>query len=96
MGNSTQSIKDNWAVWCSWDISRHTLEVGELVLVHRNRAVVVQSLGGQHLGQLALGAGGLLDLGPLVLEPDLDLVLIQTELIGKIPPVENNKIVLWT
>ena len=41
--------------------------------------MVVQPLGSQHLRQLSLVTRGLLQLGPLVLEPDLDLVLIEPE-----------------
>ena len=46
--------------------------------------MIVQTLRGQHLSELALLAGALLDLGSFVLEPDLDLVFIQTELLGQI------------
>jgi hypothetical protein len=59
-----------------------------VVLVHGHRRVVVQPLGHQHLGQLALGSGTLLDLGALVLEPDLDLVLVEAQLARQaLPPL---------
>lgn len=43
--------------------------------------MVIQSLGHEVQGQRVLVAGGLLDLGALVLEPDLDLRLVQAELL---------------
>lgn len=43
--------------------------------------MVVQSLGHEVQGQCVLVAGGFLDLGTLVLEPDLDLRLVQAELL---------------
>ena len=46
--------------------------------------MVVQPLGRQHLRQLALVPGRLLDLGPLVLEPDLDLALVQPQLLREV------------
>ena len=46
--------------------------------------MVVQSLGGQHLCQLSLLSRALLQLRPLVLEPDLDLVLVQAQLVGQV------------
>ncbi len=46
--------------------------------------MVVQPLRGQHLGQVALLAAALLQLGPLVLEPDLDLGLVQPEVVGQV------------
>ena len=50
--------------------------------------MVVQPLGLEHLGQVALVARRLLQLGPLVLEPDLDLRLVQPQLVGQaLPPV---------
>jgi len=42
--------------------------------------VVVESLSNQHLSKFAFGARALLDLGTLVLEPDLDLVFIESKL----------------
>ncbi len=44
--------------------------------------VPVESLGHQLLGQLAGLPGRLLQLGPLVLEPDLDLVGLQAQVLG--------------
>ena len=57
-----------------------------LLLVQGDRLVVVETLGVQHLGQLALLPGRLLQLGSLVLEPDLDLILVEAELPGQVPP----------
>ena len=45
--------------------------------------MVVEPLGLQHLGKVALVPRGLLELGPLVLEPDLDLVLVEAQLPGE-------------
>lgn len=45
--------------------------------------MVVQPLGRQHLGELALRPARLLDLGPLVLKPNLDLVLVEAEVLRK-------------
>lgn len=42
--------------------------------------MIVQSLCHQLQCEWILGAGGLLDLGPLVLEPNLDLCLVQAQL----------------
>ena len=61
---------------------------GELVLVDGDSSVVVEPLRLKHLGQVALVARRLLQLGPLVLEPDLDLRLVQPQLVGQVlPPV---------
>jgi len=50
--------------------------------------MVVQSLRHQLQGQSVLVAAGLFDLGPLVLEPDLDLGLVEVELLGQsLPPL---------
>jgi len=49
------------------------------LLVHRHGAVVIQSLCHQLQGQRVLLPACLLDLGPFVLEPDLDLRLVQTQ-----------------
>ena len=54
---------------------------GLLLLVEGGGGVVVEPLGAQHLGQLALVAARLLQLGPLILEPDLDLVFVQAQLL---------------
>ena len=59
-----------------------------LVLVDGDGGVVVEPLRLEHLGQVALVARRLLQLGPLVLEPDLDLRLVQPQLVGQVlPPV---------
>ena len=59
-----------------------------LVLVDGDGGVVVKPLRLEHLGQVALVARRLLQLGPLVLEPDLDLRLVQPQLVGQVlPPV---------
>lgn len=50
--------------------------------------MVVQSLRHEVQRQAVLDACGLLDLGALVLEPDLDLRLIEAELLGQgLPPL---------
>ena len=60
----------------------------EFVLVHRDSGMVVKPLGRKHLGQITLAASGLLQLGALVLEPDLDLGLVQSKLVGQLlPPI---------
>ena len=48
--------------------------------------MIVESLRRQHFGQVAFVSGRLLQLGPLVLEPDLDLSLVQSQLGGQGPP----------
>ena len=45
--------------------------------------MIIQALCAQHLRQLPLVPRGLLQLGPLVLEPDLDLVLVEPQLAGE-------------
>ncbi len=45
--------------------------------------MVVQPLRRQHLGQVALLPRGLLQLGPLVLEPDLNLRLVEPQVGGQ-------------
>ena len=54
--------------------------------INRHGLVVVKSLRLQHLGQLALLPGRLLQLGSLVLEPDLQLVLAEAELRAEVLP----------
>ena len=46
--------------------------------------MVVQPLRLEHLGQVSLVPRRLLQLGPLVLEPDLDLRLIEAQFIGQV------------
>ena len=48
--------------------------------------MVVQSLSHEHLSQIALLPGVLFQLGPLVLEPYLDLVFVETELLRQVSP----------
>jgi len=60
------------------------LDAWVLVLVDRDSGVVVEALSSQHLGQVSLASGSLLQLGAFVLEPDLDLSLVQAQLIGKV------------
>jgi len=48
--------------------------------------VIVETLGIQHLGQLALVPRALLQLGSLVLEPDLDLILIEPQFSAEMLP----------
>lgn len=45
--------------------------------------MVVQSLGHEVEGEAVLDARRFLDLGPLVLEPDLDLRFVEAELLGQ-------------
>lgn len=57
-------------------------------VLDRGGGVVVQSLGHEVQRQAILNARGFLDLGALVLEPDLDLGLVETELLGQgLPPL---------
>ena len=50
--------------------------------------MVVQSLRHEVQRQAVLDARGFLDLGALVLEPDLDLGLVEAELLGqRLPPL---------
>jgi len=56
------------------------LHSGKLILIDGDCRVVVEALSGQHLGQVALAAGGLLQFCAFVLEPDLDLGLVEAEL----------------
>lgn len=59
-----------------------------LVLLDGGGGMVVQSLRHQLQRQPVLEAAGLFDLGPLVLEPDLDLGLVEVELLGQgLPPL---------
>ena len=55
-----------------------------LLLGQRYRRMVVQALGHQLQGERILLAAGLLDLGPLVLEPNLDLRLVQAQLCAQL------------
>lgn len=52
-------------------------------VLDRGGRVVVQSLGHEVQRQAILDAGGFLDLGTFVLEPDLDLGLVEAELLGQ-------------
>jgi len=45
--------------------------------------VVVKSLSHELKGQAVFVAGGLFNLGPLILEPDFDLGLVQVEFLGQ-------------
>ena len=56
---------------------------GRLLLFNCGCTVIVKTLGTQHLRQLALLSRALFQLGPLVLEPDFDLALVQTKLLKK-------------
>jgi len=57
--------------------------VVHLFVGHGDRRVVVQPLRHQLQGQRVLGAAGLLDLGPFVLEPYLYLGFVQAKLVGQ-------------
>ena len=64
------------------------LRHGVVLLIYGNGGVVVKALRRQHLSKLALVPARLLKLCPLVLEPDLDLGLVEAELVGQVlPPV---------
>lgn len=52
----------------------------------RDGGVIVQSLRHQVQGQAVFSAAGLLDFGPLVLKPDLDLGLVQAQLLRQVLP----------
>ena len=56
------------------------------LLVVDDGLVVVKALRLEHLGKVALVTRRLLQLGSLVLEPDLQLVLGEAELDTKVPP----------
>lgn len=57
-------------------------------VLDRGGGVVVQSLRHEVQRQAVLDARGFLDLGALVLEPDLDLGLVEAELLGQgLPPL---------
>ena len=55
-----------------------------VVFVDGHGRVVVEALGHQLQRQRVLLARGLFDLGPLVLEPDLDLILVQVQLARQV------------
>jgi len=57
-----------------------------VLFINGHCVVIVQSLSLQHLGQLSLLSSRLLQLGSLVLEPDLELVLTESELSTEILP----------
>lgn len=54
-----------------------------LVVLHGGRGVVVKSLRHELQGQAVLVAAGLFNLGPLILEPDFNLGLVQVEFLGQ-------------
>ena len=55
-----------------------------IILVNRYGRMVVESLGREHCGQLPPLPRALFELGTLVLEPYLDLVLVQPQFIGQV------------
>ena len=57
-----------------------------LLFINGHCVVIVKSLSLQHLSQLPFLSCGLLQLGSLVLEPDLQLVLAQSQLSTEILP----------
>ena len=57
-----------------------------VLFINGHCVVIVQSLSLQHLGQLSLLSSRLLQLGSLVLEPDLELVLTEPQLSTEILP----------
>ena len=58
----------------------------QLLVRHGHRGVVIQALRHQLQRQRVLHTTLLLHLGPLVLEPDLDLGLVQPQLVGQLLP----------
>lgn len=70
------------------DLSVHAHLELFLLLRERHGRVIVQTLGHQLEGERVLLRRALLDLGPLVLEPDLDLRLVQPQLgTERLPPL---------
>ena len=63
--------------------NRSSDAAGVVVLVNGDGGVVVQPLRLEHLGQVSLVPRRLLQLGPLVLEPDLDLRLVEPQFVGQ-------------
>ena len=59
---------------------------GHLIIFINNCLMIVESLSIQHLGQFPLLPRTLLQLGSLVLEPDLDLILVQPQLSAQVSP----------
>ena len=55
-------------------------------MTEQHRSVVVDALLAQGHGKDALLVAALLDLGALVLEPDLELRLLEAELGAEVPP----------
>lgn len=55
-----------------------------LLLANWDSRVIVETLSHELERQGILLAGGFLDFGPLVLEPDLDLVLVQLQFVGQL------------
>lgn len=74
LGGSS-SIREHWRRFGSVAVL--------LVLLHRGRGVVVKSLSHELQRQAVLVAAGLFDLGPLVLEPDLNLGLVQVQFLSQ-------------
>ena len=58
--------------------------VFSIFLINGDSGVVVESLGHELQGQWVLVPGGFLDLGPLVLEPDFDLIFVELQLVGQL------------
>lgn len=57
-----------------------------IIFITGNRRMIIQPLRHQLQRERVLLAGGLLDFGPFVLEPDFDLGLVQTELGAQLLP----------
>ena len=57
---------------------------GVVIFIDGYGRMVVKSLGHEHLSQFTFLSRAFLDFGPLVLEPDFDLVLIQAQFGGQI------------
>ena len=59
-------------------------EIFSFILFDGNSGVIVEALGHQLEGQRVLVPGGFLDFSAFILEPDLDLILVQLELVGQV------------
>ena len=66
-----------------------------LLFGQRDRRMVVQALGHELQGQGVLLAGGFLDFRALVLEPDLDLGLVEAQLGAELLPSSLRQIAIF-
>ena len=61
-----------------WSLA--SLKEDVLLLLHGDGGVIVEALGLQHLGKFSLAALRLFQFCSLILKPDLDLILLQSQL----------------